>query len=347
MKKKSHYKGILTHSEMQAFKNCRYKWHWRYRERLVPTEKITPLEFGSAVHEGLEFWFRYGKAQDAVTIGVERAKKGGLDLEDQIKVQACLERYFEVYPEEEFEVVDVEKEFVVPLVNPNTLFTSHSFKLSGKVDGLVTIGDEWNKRWYILEHKTAADISEAYKRRILIDTQIAIYATAIGQELFQTIHGAIYDVIKKPAIRMKQGETEEEFEARKAELLKKSKTGKTTAKRQEAETPEAFLQRCREALTSDCFQRFVVELSQKDQLKILDETWKVAQDMMHPTIYRNTDVCTQKGRECPYLELCRANGDLELCPGMFVKRESHEELSSNLKIKYSKQRDIEDFLEDE
>ena len=60
------------------------------------------------------------------------------------------------------------------------------------------------------------------------------------------ITGILYNVLVKAKLQQGKGETEEEYQARRAELLAKSKTGKTTAKRRMPETDEEFQQRLAE-----------------------------------------------------------------------------------------------------
>lgn len=56
--------------------------------------------------------------------------------------------------------------------------------------------------------------------------------------------------IKTASLKMKKAETDEEFEARKAELLKKSKTGTTRAQKQLGETEDEFFARYKDAITN-------------------------------------------------------------------------------------------------
>lgn len=55
--------------------------------------------------------------------------------------------------------------------------------------------------------------------------------------------------IKTASLKMKKAETDEEFEARKAELLKKSKTGTTKAQKQVGESASDFFARYKAAIT--------------------------------------------------------------------------------------------------
>lgn len=313
----------LTHSSVACFQECRVKWDYRYRREIVPNEPQTALDFGTAIHTGLEFWFRYGIDKGAVEAGVSKGAELGLSSEDLCKVQALLERYIEIYKEEEFEVVEVEKVFSVRLQNPRTLKFSRSFTYKGKIDGLVRL----DNAYYILEHKTTSSITDKYIDAIDLKAQIALYAMAMEREGYP-IRGAIYDIIEKPGIRMATGETEEEFEARKAALIAKSKTGKTTAQRKEAETPEAFLDRCREKITADSFRRVTVTLDFDRKREALDNLWRTAKDMKHPEIYPTSGACVAFGKVCPYLNLCRAHGDPEQCADEYRPAKAHSELET-------------------
>lgn len=59
--------------------------------------------------------------------------------------------------------------------------------------------------------------------------------------------------ITSSSIKMKKKETDEEFEKRKLELLKKSKTGITKAKQQTGETDTEFYERYKNSLTHNIF----------------------------------------------------------------------------------------------
>ena len=312
---------IITHSATACFQECRVKWQYRYEREIVPTEPQTALDFGTAIHAGLEFWFKTGISEGAVTAGVSRGAELGMSSEDLCKIQAMLEMYTIVYNKEEFEVVSVEKTFNVKLRNPKTLRYSRTYRYQGKIDALV----KWDNAYYIMEHKTTSSITDKYIEAIELKAQIALYAMAMESEGYP-IKGAIYDILEKPAIRMAQGETEEEFEARKAALLAKSKTGMTTATRKEAETPEDFLKRCREKLGTSAFKRVIVPLDFDRKLEALGNLWKAAKDMMHPQIYPTSGACVAFGKVCPYLSLCRAKGDMGRCEGEYKFFRANAEL---------------------
>lgn len=311
---------ILTYSSAECFQECRQKWQYRYGREIVPTEPQTALDFGAAIHAGLEFWFKYSIAGGAVVAAVSRGAELGLSSENLCKVQVLIEEYTERYKEEEFEVVEVEKTLQMRLQNPKTGKHSRIFDYMGKVDGIVKIGNDY----YILEHKTRSTITEDYIRSLEIKPQTALYALA-AEAAGYPIKGAIYDIIEKPGIKMAMEETEEEFEKRKAELIAKSKTGKTTAQRRTGELPDEFMARLREKITPQSFRRVYINLDIYRKYEAGANLWATAQDMKAATIYPNTGACEKFGM-CPYLNLCRAHGDLEQCGGEYTHKKAHCEL---------------------
>ena len=312
-------KMIFTYSMFRAFQTCRMKFNYRYSRELVPIEEPAVLVFGSAVHRGLEAWLKGGDKAQVLSVV---ASYEGLPVDDRCKAVELVNAYMDHWGQEAFEIVDVEHSFIQPLINPKTEYPSTSWQLSGRVDGLVRLDGEL----YILEHKTTSSINDEFVERIFIDAQIAIYAIAIGRELGERVVGAIYNMIEKPGIRMRMGESEEEFAARRAALIAKSKTGTSTAKRQIAETEEEFCARLREAITAQNFRREVVRFDDtvlNDQRR---EIWDAAADMRNPRIYKNTGSCTKYGRPCEYLSLCRCGGNVDACPGIYRSKKRHVEL---------------------
>ena len=300
---------ILTNSMAGCFLSCRQKFDYRFNRQIVPVDdNVTALSFGSAVHAALERWFRYGVKDDAILVAESFP---GLELENQLKASVLVEKYIEYWGEKEvFDVVDVEKEFNVPLRNPANNHKSRT-----------------NKDLYILEHKTTSCLDEAYIKRIGIDRQIAVYANAIQSAYAKPVVGAIYDILQKPSIRMKKGETEEEFQARRAALVAKSKTGTSSAKRQEPESEEAFKQRLRETIDGSYFRREVVKFTPDDIKMHMAEMWAISKEMRSGVLYRNTGECNAK---CPYLELCLARGDMAKCEGIYTTKRANEELSADI-----------------
>lgn len=317
---------VLTNSMASCFQSCRKKYQFRYVDEIVRTdESVVALSFGSAVHAALERWFKYGVKDDAVLVA---RSFPGLELENQIKAAVLVERYIQHWCEDEklFEIVGIEAEFKTPLRNPDTNAKSRTFTICGKADGIVRMNGEL----FILEHKTTSCLDDVYIQRIQIDKQIAIYADSISREMREPVAGAIYDIIQKPGIRMKKGETDEEFAARRAALIAKSKTGTTRAVKQEPETEDEFEARMRGVVDDSYFRREIIRFERAKIDEHIKELWSIAKDIRSGNYYRNTGECNAIGRKCPYLDLCVCGGDMSLCEGLYEHKRAHVELSEEL-----------------
>ncbi len=83
--------NTLTHSMMQCFQDCRQKYQYRYVDEIVPVTSSDALYFGSAVHLGLESWFKYG-IKDAALLAIECQNMPEPEI---IRAKVLLEKYIE------------------------------------------------------------------------------------------------------------------------------------------------------------------------------------------------------------------------------------------------------------
>lgn len=322
---------VTTYSMWSLFRNCRKAVDWRYLQNLTPIERDRNLHFGSLVHECLEMWHRDRNLANVLD-HIDRRCAGRAQDEDQRRdwhyATAMMKGYAERYAGEEFEVIALEETFTnMPIVNPGTGATSRSFVLAGKVDGIVRIDGDY----YLLEHKTAAQLGSDYLERLWTDFQITLYAWYLEQRFGFQITGILYNILVKTRLQQSHGETEAEFEARRAELLAKSKTGKTTAKRKLPETDEEFQQRLAEKYAEPgMFHRERLYLS-RDRFAILQaELWELTQSFLDArrrgAFYQNTSFCFNYQRPCSYFALCRSNGNPNVMENFYQRVEPHEEL---------------------
>ncbi|MFZ5928795.1 MAG: PD-(D/E)XK nuclease family protein [Acidobacteriota bacterium] len=321
---------VSTYSMWSLFRNCRKAAELRYLQQLVPIERDRHLHFGSLIHECLELW--HGQRDLAVVLDlIDRRCAARAQDEDQKRdwhlATAMMRAYADRYAEEEFEVVALERVFEGPIVNPATGAASRSFRLAGKVDGIVRV----NSEYFILEHKTASQIDSDYLERLWTDFQITLYAHYVEQTMGIPIAGILYNVLVKARLQQSKGETEEEFEARRAELLAKSKTSRTTARRREPESDEEFQPRLAEKYADAAmFHREMLYLS-RDRFEILrSELWKLTQAFLDArrrgVFYQNTSFCFNYQRPCPYFALCRSNGNPNVIENFYQRAEPNEEL---------------------
>lgn len=331
---------ILTYSALSSFQHCRRKYEYRYLRGLKPMETPEALSLGSTVHEALEVWFAKPNTPWSIKANAEFRKAAAIDMvlshneldnQNLLKAEAMIDGYIQRYPTERFEVVDVELPFKTRIFNPRTNFPMHHYDYAGKIDAVVRL----DGKLYILEHKTTSRIDDAYMSRIAIDSQIALYAQALERVLGERVHGAIYDVLQKPSIRMKIAETDEEFEARRQALIAKSKTGKTSAKQRSGETEDEFYTRCMtECSKPESYHREIVQFDKESLDATRIDLIKIVHDMhtakKADAYYRNTSSCTKWGRPCEYLPLCKANGNVDKCQGLYKKERANEELPEDV-----------------
>lgn len=183
--------------------------------------------------------------------------------------------------------IATEREFLLPIVNPDSGRISRTFNYAGKFDGIV----EHHGQLFLLEHKTASDSIEdpnaPYWQRLDIDSQIDLYCLA-NVQLEQPVVGVLYDVVRKPGIKPKQvkGEGRIETTAEYAERL-----GKDTLER-----PGFY------------FGRRVIYRTDGQLLEAAGETWDIAKEIREARAgnrhYRNSNACLAWNRPCEYLPIC-------------------------------------------
>jgi hypothetical protein len=321
---------VSTYSMWSLFRNCRKAVDWRYLQQLVPLEHDRNLHFGSIIHECLQTWHQRRDLEEVLAL-IGRLCPNRLQDENQRRdwhlATALMKGYAAHYANDDFEIVALERNFEGPIVNPATGAASRSFVLAGKVDGIVRIGGEY----FILEHKTAAQVDGDYLEKLWTDFQITIYAHYIEQTMGIPITGILYNVLVKAKLQQGKGETEDEFQARRAELLAKSKTGKTTAKRKLPESDEEYQARLAEKYGDPAmFHREMLYLS-RDRFDILrSELWELTQAFLDArrrgVFYQNTAFCFNYQRPCAYFALCRSNGNPNVIENFYQRVAPNEEL---------------------
>ena len=296
---------VSTYSMWSLFRNCRKAVNWRYLQQLVPLERDRNLNFGSLIHECLEAWHQRRDLVEVLAL-IDVLCPNRLQDDNQHRdwhlATAMTKAYAARHAAEEFEVVALEKTFQGPVINPATGAASRSFLLGGKVDGIVRIGSEY----FLLENKTAAQLDADYLERLWTDFQITIYAYYVEQTMGIPITGILYNILVKAKLQQSKGETEEEYELRRAELLAKSKTGKTTAKRKLPETEEEFQDRLAEKYADPAMLHREMLYLSRDRFDILrSELWELTQAFLdarrRAVFYQNTSFCFNYHRPCAYL----------------------------------------------
>jgi RecB family exonuclease len=327
-------KTLLTYSALNTFRNCPRKYKNRYLDNLRPRERAEALSFGSVIHTAIELWYRSSNTESRlrdVLAYIDDAFENRV-VDSNLMIQwhlatAMIRGYAVRYATEEFEVVEVEKEFVGEIRNPDTGRQSQTFRIAGKVDGIVRCHDGL----YLLEHKTASTVDASYLDKLWTDTQIALYCFYL-RELGYPIVGVIYNVLLKSRLKQGKGETQEEYEVRHAELAAKNKSGKSTAKRQMPETDDEFQARLTEWYSRpEAFHRELIYLSEDRLAMLQDEVWEITQQYLDARRrgkwLLNTSNCFSYQRPCEYLSYCQSGFNPNVADNLYEIALPNEELS--------------------
>lgn len=327
-------RSMLTFSALNTFRNCPRKYKHRYVDHLQPREKPESLSFGSIIHEALELWYRSAGDPNRLwkvldDLDARFPGRGGDPIEKHRwhLARAMLTGYAARYPTEDFEVLEVEKVFHGEIRNPDTGRSSQTFVMAGKADGIVQLDGDL----YLLEHKTAASIDSNYLDRLWTDTQIALYCFHLREQGYPIV-GVIYNILLKARLQQRQGESQAEYEARRAELAAKNKSGRSTAKRQLPETDEEFQARLADWYARpEAFHRERIYLSEDRLAMLQEEVWEITQQYLDARRrgkwLLNTSNCFSYQRPCEYLPFCQSNFNPNVRDNLFAIAPPHEELA--------------------
>lgn len=208
----------LTSTRLSSLRRCPRLHYYRYEMGLCRIRSATALRFGSAFHKGLEHRSGMFGEDTATILGAvagdytdcpQWADPVDWAVERETLV-ALLTGHFWRYGQDNITFLAIEQAFEIPLVNPDSSAASRTFSLAGKMDAIVRLADG---RLAVLEYKTAGeDIGpdSEYWLRLRCDGQISQYVLA-ARALGYDVATVIYDVTRKPTIRLRQKETPEEY----------------------------------------------------------------------------------------------------------------------------------------
>ena len=310
---------VISNSEVKTFKRCPREHHFAYRLLRRAIRRANALALGSLYHAGLETWWRGGGDLIAALAAIDAFDDAAIDIFDRAKARAMMRMYHARWAGADYEVLAVEELWTADLINPETGAASRTFRVSGKIDGLIRRLSD-NTIWIVESKTTSEDIGVGsdYWKRLKIDSQVSTYLMGVADIMARLgiegePAGVLYDVTRKPGQRP-------------LEVNKKNK---------EAETPEDYEHRCLEAMgeNPDRFlQRGEVVRLEEDALDAAHDLWSYARLMREAEIAkrypRNVDQCNRFGRTCEYFGVCTGEARLD-DDSMFRTAETgHEELAS-------------------
>jgi hypothetical protein len=279
---------ILTHSCMSTFKTCQRKFEYSYVKGIRKDVDSKPLRLGGAVHKGLELIATQSLEAACEAIIAEYSVVPAWANTDELvndwltegAVALQLVRgYARQYQSDGFKVVAAEVPFELPIINPETGRPSNTYRFAGKIDRII----ETPAGLMILETKTTGesiDPESDYWLRLRIDTQISGYILA-ARKLGYDVQSVMYDVIRKPSIRVTKKETIEQYAERLYNDL--------------AERPGFY------------FARREIPRLESDLDEFRRELWRISKDVRDSELanffYRNTSACLAPYK-CTYWSLC-------------------------------------------
>lgn len=244
------------------------KHHYAYSLGYRAHEDSLALRLGTLIHRALEIWWRDRDAEKALHVFLESWES---KEHEKFRAQAMVMGYIARWPFDDIEVLHVEKSFVYE-IQPGD-------KFAGKFDAIARInGEDW-----IVDHKTTSDTSENYFRRLDLDSQISHYWAA-AQEMGLAPAGFLYDVLYKPNLRLRKGETPEEFGDRCFEEIRSN--------------PGKYYRR-----------EHVVRLEHEMQ-SIRHEALETIRQMKERKPVRNPNRCKDYNTMCTYFDVCSGAGRL-------------------------------------
>ncbi len=201
-------KSLMTASRMSCLLSCARKHYWRYEVGLSRVTDAAALRFGTAWHVAMESRWQGRTMDDALAAALDTAKD--FDEQTVATLSGLLNGYFGHWQNDPVKELHPEIEFRHPLKG------SRSFDVAGKIDGLGVLHDG---RLALVEHKTtSSDVSpdSDYWIRLRSNPQVLQYVLA-ARALGWDVAVVLYDVTRKPSIRVRQNETPEDFAKRLAE----------------------------------------------------------------------------------------------------------------------------------
>lgn len=233
----------LSISRIKLFKACRRAYELKYKEGLIPVETATALQTGTNYHEKLEQLYR----------------DGDFDASDFSKESAMATAYKKyIYPK-----------FKVKAVEEWCRYEDGDTPLIGRVDGVTEDGD-------LVEHKTTSLDPLEYEFNLQWDEQLLAYMLMTGARKVW------YTVCRKPTIRQKKNESEEEFFNRMVEWYDED--------------------------TDSKIKLIAVERTDADIARFVEEYKNIRDDISlayrYNDFYRNTCHCNSWGRRCEYSSVC-------------------------------------------
>lgn len=175
----------FDYTVMSTYLTCPRKYNFRFNRGLVGKSAMMAADFGSAIHKGLDEWYKTGVVDLAVQVFRKEFKE---DLERDNKRthklgEWMLRNYAEKYQDQPFKVLATEQEFTVELPNGN--------KLIGRIDKII----EWGGVVWVMDHKTTSMLGPTFMNMHTPNLQFSGYVYAAQQLGYTKCVGVLVDAL--------------------------------------------------------------------------------------------------------------------------------------------------------
>lgn len=307
--------SLITYSALNKFTSCRASFKYRYIQGITPKKKDENLVFGSLIHDCLEDWMTRRDRKSIKDLITKLCRNHENPL-TQLKALAMMKGYIKKYPSEKFKVINLEKSFHGAIVDPETKAESEHLSIGGKIDGIVKTND----KYYIIEHKTASFVNDAYIKRLPIDFQILLYSIyAENIPPYKPISGVIYNILIKTKIK---------YGVRTQSLR------------------DYYTKLCEKHCEPEKFRREFVPLNPVYIKKLKSNLWELSKEVVEACskniFYPNQSNCYKWNKPCEYYDLCYSTSkghEKDLIESLYEHKKIHSELDES-KHSYSQLSDL-------
>lgn len=286
----------ISHSGLRLWRNCQRQYRYAYIDLRVPVKVAATLMTGRIWDRALEAW-HHEKTPESRMLAACAVIAETQDTTLRAKLEAMMLGYTARWGSEPIDLVATQVSFTVPIVNPITGESHPDYEFTGILDAVI----RKDGRLLGFESKSSGeDIalgSPFWQKVTTLDPQASMYLLG-APRAGHPIESVLYDVARKPDLRLKKDETTDEYRERCALDINAR--------------PEHY------------YQRHELVRLEHDAIAYEQDLWDYATalaDAERTGRYpRNPDHCRQYGRVCEYVVVCAGEGSID-DPVLYRKKE--------------------------
>lgn len=291
----------FSHTKLQTYLDCERKFKNKYILKYELRKRPNYFVLGSAVHRFIEIFYRskdpklaarqieveFGKV-DRTTLNRDETHQLEVDKNIALGIAGAYPGFYKG-DFDEFETFLTEQDVKMPF--PKS-YDAQPEQLTYQVI-LDLLAKDHAGDWWVVETKTASpqSLTADYFTKVKLDSQVMGEMWAAKEVLGVFPRGVIYNVIKKPGIRLKKGETLQAFQKRVRHEYEKFATEKQYFTRQQYIIDERRLKEWHKEARIISFH-------------IWDKIHSAKKHKQNAFWPMNTGNCTNKFGACPYLNAC-------------------------------------------